>query len=309
MPSAGLKAVAPPLCAMLLITVFNFNQGILMSQEKILPFIEHLVELRKRLIVIVIAVVIGMGIAWNFSNDLLSFIEKPITGKTYLTELKKSVYAEVKVRFPSLYKRYELDKEMISTVKDRRLNYSAPLEPFFVQCKISCIAGFIIVLPVVFYQVWLFIAPGLTFREKRLVVPFVTASTVTFCFGALFFLFIIWPVIINFSLSYEMEGLQSWFNLSAYVNFCLRLILIFGLIFELPVIALLLSRLGFVSYALLARNRKYALLASAIVAAFHADLITMFVIMVPLYLMYEVSVWVAFFFEKKKPLPVPSEVP
>lgn len=279
-----------------------------MSQEKVLPFIEHLVELRKRLIVIVIAVIIGMGIAWNFSNDILSFIEKPITGKTYLTDIKKSVYAEVKLRFPSLYKRYQLDKEMISTVKDRRLNYSAPLEPFFVQCKISCIAGFIIVLPVVFYQIWLFIAPGLTFREKRLVVPFVTASTFTFCLGAIFFLFIIWPVIINFSLSYEMEGLQSWFNLSAYVNFCMRLILIFGLIFELPVLSLLLSRLGFVTYGFLAKNRKYALLASAIIAAFHADLITMFVVMVPLYLMYEVSVWVAFFFGKKRSSPPLAEV-
>jgi len=279
-----------------------------MAQEKVLPFIEHLIELRKRLIVIVVAVVIGMGVAWNFSNDLLSFIEKPITGKTYLTDIKKSVYAEVKVRFPSLYTHYQLEKEMTSTVKERRLNYSAPLEPFFVQCKISCIAGFIIVLPIVFYQVWLFIAPGLTFREKRLVVPFVTASTVTFCVGALFFLLIIWPVIINFSLSYEMEGLQSWFNLSAYVNFCLRLILLFGLIFELPVVALLLSRLGFVSYQLLAKNRKYALLASAIVAAFHADLITMFVVMIPLYLMYEVSIWVAFFFGKKKPLPPVPEV-
>jgi sec-independent protein translocase protein TatC len=269
---------------------------------------EHLVELRKRLIVIVAAVVIGMGVAWNFSNDLLSFIEKPITGKTYLTDIKKSVYSEVKVRFPALYNRYQLEKEMTSTVKERRLNYSAPLEPFFVQCKISCIAGFIIVLPIVFYQVWLFIAPGLTFREKKLVVPFVTASTFTFCIGALFFLLIIWPVIINFSLSYEMEGLQSWFNLSAYVNFCLRLILLFGLIFELPVIALLLSRLGLVSYEFLAKNRKFALLASSIVAAFHADLITMFVVMIPLYLMYEVSVWVAFFFGKKKPLPPVPEV-
>lgn len=274
-----------------------------MSQEKVLPFIEHLVELRKRLIVIVIAVVIGMGVAWNFSNDLLSFIEKPITGKTYLTDIKKSIYSEIKVRFPSLYTRYQLEKEMTSTVKERRLNYSAPLEPFFVQCKISCIAGFIIVLPIVFYQIWLFIAPGLTFQEKKLVVPFVTASTLTFCLGALFFLLIIWPVIINFSLSYEMEGLQSWFNISAYVNFCLRLILLFGLIFELPVLALLLSRLGFVSYDFLAKNRKYALLASSIVAAFHADLITMFVVMIPLYFMYEISVWVAFFFEKKKSSP------
>lgn len=293
------KAVASLLFAVLLIIV-SIRKGLLMTQEKVLPFIEHLVELRKRLIIVVVAVIIGMGIAWNFSNDILSFIERPITGKTYLTDLKKSVYAEVKKRYPSIYNRYQLDKEMITSVKERRLNYSAPLEPFFVQCKISCIAGFIIVLPIVFYQVWLFIAPGLTFREKRLVVPFVTASTFTFCIGALFFLIIIWPVIINFSLSYEMEGLQSWFNLSAYVNFCLRLILIFGLIFELPVLALLLSRLGFVSYALLAKNRKYALLASSIVAAFHADLITMFVVMMPLYFMYEISVWVAFFFGKQR---------
>ena len=271
-----------------------------MTQERVLPFIEHLVELRKRLIIVVVAVTIGMGVAWNFSTDVLSFIEKPITGKTYLTELKRSAYSELKERYPSIYKRFQLDKEMTIPVKERRLNYSAPLEPFFVQCKISIIAGLIIVLPIVFYQVWLFIAPGLTFKEKRLVIPFVTASTVTFCIGALFFLVIIWPVIINFSLSYESAGLQSWFNISAYVNFCLRLILIFGLIFELPVFALLLSRLGFVSYGLLAKNRKYALLASSIVAAFHADLLTMFVIMVPLYLMYEVSVWVAFFFGKKR---------
>jgi sec-independent protein translocase protein TatC len=81
----------------------------------------------------------------------------------------------------------------------------------------------------------------------------------------------------------------------------MRLILVFGLIFELPVVTLLLARFGIVSYSLLARNRKYALLASAIIAAFHADLITMFVIMVPLYLMYEVSVWVALIFGKKKP--------
>ncbi len=272
-----------------------------MSNEKVLPFVEHLVELRKRLIVCVVAVVIGMGVAWNFSPDLLTFVEKPLTGKTYLTDLKKLVYQKVKERYPVLYDHYKLDKDLTTTVKERQLNYSAPLEPFFIQCKISVIAGFILVLPVVFYQVWLFIAPGLTRKEKRLVLPFVTVSSISFCVGALFFLLFIWPVIINFSLSYEAEGLRSWFNLSAYINFCLRLILIFGLIFELPVISLLLSRLGVVSYRLLARNRKYALLASAIIAAFHADLITMFVIMVPLYSMYEVSIWIALIFGKKKP--------
>lgn len=277
-----------------------------MSEEKVVPFIEHLVELRKRLVIIVIAVVVGMGVAWNFSNDLLHFIEKPLTGATYLTEIKKIVYIKVKERAPALYAHYKLDQEINAPQKKRVLNYSAPLEPFFMQCKISMLAGFVIVLPIVFYQVWLFIAPGLTRRERRMVIPFVTAATITFCIGAMFFLIIIWPVIINFSLSYEAEGLQSWFNISAYVNFCLRLILIFGLIFELPVLTLLLARFGIVSYQFLAPKRKYALLASSIIAAFHADLITMFVIMIPMYLMYEISVWVALIFGKKRVL---AEVP
>ena len=271
-----------------------------MTQEKVLPFIEHLVELRKRLIIIVVAVVIGMGVAWNFSDEILNFIEKPLTGVTYLTSIKKRVYAEVKSRAPALYTRYKLERDIAAPEKKHLLNYSAPLEPFFIQCKISMLAGFILVLPLIFHQVWLFIAPGLTRKERRMVVPFVTAATFTFCVGAMFFLVVIWPVIINFSLSYEAEGLQSWFNISAYVNFCLRLILVFGLIFELPVLTLLLARFGIVSYKLLAPKRKYALLASSIIAAFHADLITMFVIMVPLYLMYEISVWVALLFGKKK---------
>lgn len=271
-----------------------------MNEEKVVPVIEHLVELRKRLVVIVIAVVVGMGVAWNFSGELLKFIEKPLTGKTYLTEIKKDVYLKVKELAPSMYIRYKLDQEINTPQKQRPLNYSAPLEPFFIQCKISMLAGFILVLPIVFFQVWLFIAPGLTRRERRMVVPFIIAATLTFCIGALFFLIIIWPVIINFSLSYEAEGLQSWFNISAYVNFCLRLILLFGLIFELPVLSLILSRFGIVSYQFLAPKRKYALLVSSIVAAFHADLITMFVIMIPLYLMYEISIWVALIFGKKK---------
>ncbi|NTV49962.1 MAG: twin-arginine translocase subunit TatC [Geobacteraceae bacterium] len=271
-----------------------------MKVEKSAPFIEHLVELRKRLIVIVVAVVVGMGVAWNFSGDLLKFIEKPLTGKTYLTEIKKDVYLKVKQYAPSIYSHYKLEQDINTPQKQHILNYSAPMEPFFMQCKISMLAGFVLVLPIVFYQVWLFIAPGLTHRERRMVVPFITAATVTFCVGAIFFLIIIWPVIINFSLSYEVEGLQSWFNISAYVNFCLRLILIFGLIFELPILTLLLSRFGIVSYQFLAPKRKYALLASSVVAAFHADLITMFVIMIPMYLMYEISIWVALIFGKKK---------
>lgn len=272
-----------------------------MTQEKILPFVEHLVELRKRLIVIILAIVIGMGFAWNVADDLLAYIEKPLTGHTYLTEVKSRVYAAVRDHYPEMAARYVPDPaKSADRAADRKLNYSAPLEPFFIQCKISLIAGLILALPIVFHQVWLFVAPGLRQRERRLLVPFVVISTVSFCLGAFFFLTIIWPVIINFSLSYETEGLRSWFNLSAYVNFCLRLILMFGLIFELPILVFLLSRFGLVSGAFLAKNRKYAVLASAIIAAFHADLITMLVVMIPLYLMYEVSIWVAKIFGRKR---------
>lgn len=269
-------------------------------EEKVLPFMEHLVELRKRLIICVIAIVIGMGVAWNFSNDLLKFVEKPLTGKTYLSDIKKTLYEEVKKRYPAAYQQFKLEEGHAVAEKPRMLNYSAPLEPFFVQCKIAMLAGLILVLPVLFHQLWLFVAPGLTRNERRLVVPFVSAASLSFCVGAMFFLVIIWPVIINFSLSYEGAGLQSWYNISAYINFCLRLILMFGLIFELPVLALLLARFGIINYQMLATKRKYALLVSSIVAAFHADLVTMFVIMIPLYLMYEISIWVALLFGKKK---------
>lgn len=274
--------------------------------SKVLPFIEHLVELRKRLIIIVVAVVIGMGLAWNLADDILIFMEKPLTGVTYLDAVKQRGYRYLKDNFPAIYGRANLEQELNKPKKQHALNYTAPLEPFFIQCKISVIAGFVLVLPIVFHQIWAFIAPGLTRKERRMVVPFITVATIAFCAGAMFFLTTIWPFIINFSLSYETEGLRSWLSLSAYVDFCLRLILLFGLIAELPVLTLVLSRFGIVSYQLLAPKRKYALLASSIVAAFHADLVTMFVIMIPLYLMYEVSVWVALLFGKKKAVPLPE---
>ena len=139
-----------------------------MSDEKVLPFLDHLVELRKRLIVIFVAVVIGMGLSWNISTSVLNFVQRPLTGKTYLTELKILIYEEVRARFPAVYSRYKLDQELNTPARERKLNYSAPLEPFFIQCKISMLTGFLLALPIVFHQIWLFVAPGLTRKEKRM---------------------------------------------------------------------------------------------------------------------------------------------
>jgi sec-independent protein translocase protein TatC len=261
------------------------------KEKKVMSLIEHLTELRGRLLKCIFALIIGSGVGWVYAGDLLHFVERPLTGHTYLTELKKNIYGSLKQQFPNFYERWKLGEDKGPAEADRKLNYTAPLEPFFVQIKLSMIAGAVLALPIMLYQLWMFIAPGLTKKERRFVIPFITAGTMAFIVGALFFLFIIWPVIINFSLSYESDGLRSWFSLTAYINFCMRLIVIFGLVFELPIVSVILARIGLITSSFLARQRRFAVLASAIVAAFHADLVTMAVVWIPLYLMYEVSIW------------------
>lgn len=175
--------------------------------------------------------------------------------------------------------------------------YAAPLEPFFIQVKLSVIIGIMLVLPILFHQLWLFVAPGLFRHERRVVIPFVVGSAVAFLTGAVFFLFILWPAVVNFSLSYANEYLDPLLNLSAYVNFALRLVLIF----ELPVASFVLARAGLIRAEFLARFRRFAILGSAIVGAFHSDLMTMALIAIPLYLMYELSIWVARIFGRRRP--------
>ena len=210
-----------------------------------MSLIEHLTELRARMISCVIALLIGMGVAWNFADTLLGVIERPLAGNTYLVTVKARAYETLRARFPELARRVNLAPELTGTrQEERKLNYTAPLEPFFVQVKLSMLGGVVLALPILLYQLWRFIGPGLTSREKRFVVPFITAGTGSFLLGALFFLVVVWPVIIGFSLSYESEGLRSWFSLTAYVNFCLRLLCVFGLVFELPVVASILARVG-----------------------------------------------------------------
>ena len=140
-----------------------------MSEEKVLPFIEHLVELRKRLMVIVIAVVIGMGVAWNFSSGLLNFIEKPLTGATYLTEVKKRAYAQGQGVEPrALRPLQNWSRRSALPSRNTPSTTARPLEPFFDPMQDlhagrfsswSCRSSF--------HQLWQFIAPGLTRKERQ----------------------------------------------------------------------------------------------------------------------------------------------
>lgn len=259
--------------------------------EAQMPFLEHLEELRRRLIISLIALVIGMALAWPFSLSALKVIQRPLTQPSLIKQMHHSLTAYIQRQFPDLAQRFNIEPPDLSSVS-RKLNYMAPLEPFFVQIKISLILGVVFSLPVILYQVWLFIAPGLRPAEKRYVYLFVPIGTLAFILGDLFFLYLVWPVIVAFSLGYESDTLFAMLNLSQYVNFNLRLLLLFGLIFELPLILLVLARIGLVQVEFLVKHRRVAILLSAVVAAFHADVLTMTMIAVPLYGMYELSILV-----------------
>ncbi len=268
-----------------------------------MSFMEHLEELRKRLIISIVALVICTGIAWPLVPTVQQFITKPLQEPSVTQKWSYVMESWMVKKFPELSQRLHLKPEPPKVIP-HKLNYMAPLEPFFVQMKISLISGMALAFPVILYQLWLFLAPALYPKERKIVYYFVPLGTVAFILGDIFFLKLVWPLIISFSMRYESEFLYSMLNLTQFVNFCLRLLLLFGLIFELPLVLSILARVGLVQVDFLKRQRRLAILLSAVVAAFHADLLTMAAIAVPLYGMYELSILAVRLFGSR---PAPAE--
>ncbi len=278
-----------------------------------MSFLEHLEELRKRLIISIIAVVIGMAIAWPLVPTVQKIITRPLNEPSITQRWHYAIESFVLQKFPNAAKNFGLEQPEPPRMKPHKLNYMAPLEPFFVQMKISLISGLALAFPLILYQMWLFFAPALYPKERKIVVFFIPLGTVAFILGDLFFLHLVWPLVISFSLRYESDFLFSMLNLTSFVNFCLRLLILFGLIFELPLILLILARVGLVEVDFLRRQRRTAILLSAVVAAFHADVLTMMAIAIPIYLMYELSILTVRLFGRPAPRedeeaePLPAE--
>jgi sec-independent protein translocase protein TatC len=254
-----------------------------------MSFLEHLEELRSRLIVCVVAALICMAIAWPLVPTVQRYITRPLQQPSVTQKWSYMAETWIVQKYPQLAQRLGLHPEP-PKVTPHRLNYMAPLEPFFVQMKIAMITGLALAFPLILYQMWLFFAPALYPGEKKIIYYFLPIGTVAFILGDIFFLKMVWPLIIAFSLRYESPFLFSMLNLTQFVNFCLRLLLLFGLVFELPLILLILGRVGLVRVDFLCRQRRVAILLSAVVAAFHADVLTMAAIAIPLYAMYELSI-------------------
>jgi len=254
-----------------------------------MSFLDHLQELRTRLIVCIVALCIAAAVAWPLSPLVQRFIQRPLLQPSVIQKLKYTMSTWAHQQFPELADQLGFNPEP-PKVTPHKLNYMAPLEPFFVQMKISLITGFALAFPVILYQLWLFFAPALYPQERKYIYFFLPFGTVAFVLGGLFFLYMVWPLIISFSLAYESEYLYSMLNLTQYVNFCLRLLLLFGLVFELPLVLLILNWTRVVKLDTLRRQRRLAILLSAVVAAFHADVVTMTAIAIPIYGMYELSI-------------------
>jgi sec-independent protein translocase protein TatC len=240
-----------------------------MNEESKLPFTAHLEELRKRLIVCFVAVGIGFVISYGFKEYLFQILVHPL----------------VKVMPPG-----------------DSLIFTGLPEAFFTYLKVAFLAGLMLAAPVIIYEFWSFVAPGLYDKEKRLMLPIVFLSTFFFIGGALFGYFLVFPWGFKFFLGFATETIRPMPSMKEYLGFSAKLLLAFGLVFELPLVITFLARLGIVSVDFLKKNRKYALLLFFVGAAILTppDVVTQIMMALPLMLLYEISIIGARIFGKKK---------
>ncbi len=238
---------------------------------------EHLEEVRARLIRSLIALAIGFLISFAFAEQIFQFLSKPLIRA--LPDTKK---------------------QMVFT--------SLP-EVFFVYIKVALFTGILLALPVIFYQIWKFVAPALYRNEKRYVLPFVFLSTVFFIAGTSFGYFEIFPWGFKFFIGFSSQDIQPMITLKDYLKFATRLLLAFGLIFEMPIIITFLARIGLVTPGMLNRNRKYAVLIIVILAAILTppDVITQLMMAAPMWILYEISIISAWVVQKRRKSGVPDQ--
>jgi sec-independent protein translocase protein TatC len=187
--------------------------------------------------------------------------------------------------------------------------YSLP-EAFLTSLRLSLFMGIFLAAPFIFNGLWSALSPLLPSFPPRYSFLIVLSATALFYGGTFFCYFLVLPVAINFLVTYGSQSLKPMIGLSKYLTFCIGLSFAFGVIFELPLIMLILGRVGLIGYAALARNRKYALLINSIVSAIITptpDAYTMLLMMVPMQILYEVSIWLVKIFGKKK-VPEPEVI-
>jgi sec-independent protein translocase protein TatC len=227
--------------------------------EREMSFLDHLEELRLRIIKSLVAVIVFAIGAYFISDWLVNIVSAPL--------------------------------------QDVGVYFKAPAEAFLVRLKISIFAGAVVAVPVLFYQVWMFVGPGLYKTEIKIVIPIVVTSTIFFLIGGGFCFFYVVPLAMRFLLSFATDNMQPMIMIGDYISFVGMMVLAFGLVFELPVASFILGRMGVIDHKLLGKGRRYAVIGILILGSILTppDIISQLLLAGPLYLLYEISIIVVRF--------------
>ncbi len=235
-----------------------------------MSFLDHMTELRIRLVRCLIAAGVGFLACYGFHNELFALLMEPLVNV-----------------FPP----------------GSSLIYTGLPEAFFTYIKVSMVAGVLLTSPYIFYQLWCFIAPGLYKDEKKYLIPIAFFSGVFFAVGAIFGYSVVFPFAFGFFMEFATETIKPMPSLKEYLSFSLKLLFAFGLTFELPLFAFFLGKLGIINAPMLRRIRKYAFLAAFVVAAVLTppDIISQILMAGPLIILFEISIWVVQIFGRQQP--------
>ncbi len=238
------------------------------------PFVSHLIELRDRLVRSCIAVGLCFGVLmlWPGAAGLYDLLAAPL-----VAHLPKG-------------------STLIAT---------SVISPFIVPLKITLMAAFLVALPVVLYQVWAFVAPGLYTHEKKLVLPLVVSSSLLFFLGVAFCYFFVFGQVFKFIQSFAPKSVAAMPDIEAYLSFVLTMFIAFGAAFEVPVVVVVLARMGLVSIEKLRAFRSYFIVLAFIIAAVLTppDVVSQLALAIPMVLLYEVGIWAAQIFIKHTQAP------
>lgn len=238
-----------------------------------MPILEHLEELRWRIIKILLALSAATIASYFFTDTLFIWIRWPLDAATP---------AGQKIN----------------------LNYLRIGDSFTIRIKMALVAGIFISIPITLYQIWRFVTPGLYEHERRKVLPLVFWSSILFLAGSAMCFFWVMPITIRFLLAIAPENITPVLTVSEYINFILWTTISFGAVFQLPLVALFLGKLGIINARMLSKGRRYAIVAIAFVAAVitpSTDALSMIMLGMPLYLLYEISIWLLKFRGQRRP--------
>ena len=237
-----------------------------------MSFLEHLEELRRRLIYSLVSVAVCFGVAWNYADRIFNFMQRPIV---------------------EALRNHKLDEKLV---------YLSPTEPFNLYLKVGMVAGLFLASPLVLYQVWLFISPGLYRHEKRYVLPFLVSTVGLFLAGGYFGYRLVYPAALDFLIGYGGE-FRPMITVGEYTDLFLTVILGLGLVFEMPILIFFLALMGVVDAAFLWRNLRYAILVIFLLAAVltpTTDIVNLCIFAAPMIGLYVLSIGIAWLVHPKQ---------